>query len=145
MIAQLKNVSCQKNYIMSIEFIKFLAVGFLGGILGGMGMGGGTILIPLLTIFMSVNQHVAQTVNLVAFIPMAIVVIIMHLKNKLIEKKGLLFVILPATFFAVLGSILSQKLDGNLLQKIFGGFLLAIAILQFFSQKIEQKLSKNNK
>lgn len=125
---------------MSIEFVKFLAVGLLGGILGGMGMGGGTILIPLLTIFMSVNQHGAQTINLVAFIPMAIVVIILHIKNKLIEKKGLFLIILPAVVLAVLGSILSQKLDGKILEKLFGAFLLGLAILQFFSQKILDKM-----
>ncbi len=129
---------------MSIEFVKFLAVGLLGGILGGMGMGGGTILIPLLTIFMSVNQHGAQTINLVAFIPMAIVVIILHIKNKLIEKKGLFLIILPAVVLAVLGSILSQKLDGKILEKLFGAFLLALAILQFFSQKILDKMEGKN-
>ena len=31
-------------------------VGVFGGIIGGMGMGGGTILIPVLTIFFSVSK-----------------------------------------------------------------------------------------
>ena len=49
--------------------------GLLGGIIGGMGMGGGTLTIPILTIFLSFQQLRAQGVNLVAFLPMAIIAI----------------------------------------------------------------------
>ena len=35
-------------------------IGIIAGVVGGLGMGGGTILILLLTIFMSVEQNVAQ-------------------------------------------------------------------------------------
>ena len=53
--------------------------GVLGGLLGGMGMGGGTLLIPLLTIFCGLNQHLAQAINLIAFIPMAVVAVMICL------------------------------------------------------------------
>ena len=67
--------------------ILFLAVvGVMAGVLGGMGMGGGAILIPLLTVFFKVDQISAQAINLVAFIPMAIVSLIIHVKNKRVEK-----------------------------------------------------------
>ena len=61
----------------------------MSGVLGGLGMGGGTILIPLLTIFFDVEQQQAQAINLVAFIPMAIVSLIIHIKNKRVRKDGI--------------------------------------------------------
>ncbi len=124
---------------MEYKFLLYLLAGFGGGFLGGMGMGGGTVLIPLLTIFLKCSQHVAQAVNLISFIPMAVVALVFHVKNKLIEKKGVLFIIIPATLFAVLGSFISCKIDGKLMSKIFGGFLLCLSVIQFFSDKIEKQ------
>ena len=115
-----------------LKIIWFAIVGLVGGVLGGMGMGGGTLLIPLLTIFLSVNQLSAQALNLISFIPMAVVALIVHVKNKLVNKSGLLFIILPAAATAIIGSFISNGLDGELLKKIFGGFLIALSILQFF-------------
>ena len=120
-------------------------MGVLGGILSGMGMGGGTVLIPLFTIFFGVEQHVAQAVNLVSFVPTGIVALIFHIKNKLVEKKGILSVIIPATIFSVLASFLSINIKGEILQRIFGGFLLVLSIIQFFSNQIVKKFSSCKK
>lgn len=132
-----------------IKNLLFALVGLIGGVLGGMGMGGGTLLIPLLSIFLSVTQHSAQGINLISFIPMAIVALILHFKNKLVETKGLLFIILPAVLTAAGGSFLSSGLDGEILKRVFGGFLIALAFVQFFSEKlakmINDKLKLKNK
>ncbi len=127
---------------MDLNVVWYLSVGFLSGILGGMGMGGGTLLIPMLTIFLSVSQHEAQAVNLVSFIPLGIVALIIHLKSKLVKKEGLPFIIVPAVVMSVLGSLLSLKIKGELLTKIFGGFLLVLSLIQFFSNKIIEKFNK---
>lgn len=42
-----------------MEFLWYAVAGVLGGVLGGMGMGGGTVLVPLLSIFYAVEQHTA--------------------------------------------------------------------------------------
>ena len=123
----------------------YLLVGVFSGVLGGMGLGGGTVLIPILTIFLSVKQHVAQAVNLVSFVPVGIIALIIHIKNKLVKGKGLLFVILPAILFSVLASLLSVKLNGDLLGKFFGGFLLILSIIEFFSREIYDRINKNKK
>ena len=44
-----------------------IIIGILGGIIGGMGMGGGTLTIPLLTIFLNYEQLKAQGINLIRF------------------------------------------------------------------------------
>ncbi|AEF17473.1 protein of unknown function DUF81 [Thermoanaerobacterium xylanolyticum LX-11] len=62
--------------------MKLFIIGFLSGIIGGMGIGGGTILIPSLTIFANIEQHMAQSVNLLSFIPTATIALLYHLKQK---------------------------------------------------------------
>ena len=52
--------------------MKLILIGIISGIVTGMGMGGGSILILILTAFMSVNQHTAQATNLIFFIPTSI-------------------------------------------------------------------------
>ena len=125
-----------------MECFWYVISGIICGVLGGMGMGGGTLLIPVLTIFFNVNQHLAQGINLVSFIPMAIVALIIHLKNKLINFKGILFIIIPALLFAYLGTILSKNFESQLLQKCFGGFLLALSIVQILQIKFIKKEQK---
>ena len=87
-----------------LKIILLVVAGVASGVLGGMGMGGGTVLIPVLTIFFGVKQKVAQAVNLVAFAPMAIVSLIVHIKNKRVEKEGLLWIIIPACLVSLGGS-----------------------------------------
>lgn len=115
--------------------------GIAAGALGGMGMGGGTILIPVLTIFFDVEQKQAQAINLVAFIPMAIASLIVHVKNKRVETKGILWIIIPATVLSLAGSMVAQAINGEILKRIFGGFLLLLSVAQFFSEEINEKLS----
>lgn len=115
--------------------------GIAAGALGGMGMGGGTILIPVLTIFFGAEQKQAQAINLVAFIPMAIASLIVHVKNKRVEKKGILWIIIPATVLSLAGSLVAQAINGEILKRIFGGFLLLLSVAQFFSEEINEKLS----
>ena len=124
------------------KFVLLMITGVSAGVLGGMGMGGGAILIPLLTIFFSVDQISAQAINLVAFIPMAIASLIIHVKNKRVEKRGLLWIILPALASSLSGSLLALAVKGGLLKRFFGGFLLALAVFQFFSDKISERLAK---
>ncbi|MBQ7349197.1 MAG: sulfite exporter TauE/SafE family protein [Clostridia bacterium] len=106
--------------------------GIVGGILGGMGMGGGTLLIPMLTIFFSIEQHTAQAINLISFIPMAVVALIIHLKNKLIDFNKILLIIVPGIITCVLGCLLARAISGDLLKRIFGGFLLLLSVYQFY-------------
>ena len=110
-----------------------------------MGMGGGTILIPVLTIFFAVEQKQAQAINLVAFIPMAVASLIVHVKNKRVETEGVRWIIVPATVLSLVGSFVAQAINGEILKRIFGGFLLLLSVAQFFSEEINEKLSEAKK
>ena len=107
-------------------------VGIISGIVSGTGMGGGTILILILSAFMGVNQHIAQATNIVFFIPTSIVAIYVSFKQKLIDIKTGIIVIV----FGIVGAASGAKLAGNInsdeLKKYFGIFLGAIAIYQIY-------------
>ena len=117
---------------------------FLWFSLIGMGMGGGTFLIPLLTILMKVNQQVAQCVNLLVFIPLAIVVLIIYSKQKLLKLKGVFWLVVPATIVSILGSLLAIDIRGKTLKIIFGIFLILVGIFMVISTIITSVKKKKS-
>jgi len=114
-----------------MAFILFAVCGFLGGILGGMGMGGGTALIPLLTIFCGVQQNVAQGLNLLSFLPMSLFALAVHAKNGLLVKDKIWWIVLPALVFSVLGSLCAAFLPARALRSGFGVFLIVLSFPRF--------------
>ncbi|HOJ09367.1 MAG TPA: sulfite exporter TauE/SafE family protein [Clostridiales bacterium] len=108
------------------------SIGFISGIIGGMGIGGGTILIPALIIFAKTEQHIAQSVNLIYFIPTAIIALVVHIKNKRIDFKTALPIIISGIVGALAGSSLAASFSSNLLRKMFAFFLLIMGIYEMF-------------
>jgi len=96
-----------------------------------MGIGGGAILIPALTIFLGVEQQVAQKINLLYFIPTAAIALRTHRKNGNIEKEGLARLILCGLVGAVAGAFIAINIDAGYLRKGFAVFLLCMAIYEF--------------
>ncbi len=72
--------------------------------LGGMGMGGGTVLIPALTIIFGVEQQG----NL--------------------QTEGVWWIVIPAVLTSIAGGLAAALLPAAVLKKLFGAFLVALAI-----------------
>ena len=122
-----------------------IVAGVLGGIIGGMGMGGGTLTIPILTIFLSYEQLQAQGVNLVAFLPMSVVAIIIHIKNKLIDFKSTWLLAAVGCVFSLGGALIAVRLKNEVLTKLFAIFLIGLAIWQLVELIKIKKQNKNQK
>ena len=105
-----------------------IVIGFLSGIISGMGIGGGAILIPALIIIEGIAQKTAQGINLVYFIPTAVVSLFVHIKNKNVEIKKVIPVILGGVVFSLLGAFLAVRIPAKLLGKLFSVFILAFGI-----------------
>lgn len=127
-----------------MSFLIFALCGFLGGILGGMGMGGGTALIPLLTLFCGVGQSAAQGMNLLSFLPMSLLALSVHAKNGLLAKDGLWFVVVPALVFSVLGSLCAAFLPARALRSGFGVFLIVLSFTRFRAARDMQLQKKRS-
>ncbi len=110
-----------------------MAIGLISGFVSGMGMGGGTILILCLSMFIGIEQHIAQATNLVFFIPTSIIAIITNIKQKYIDFKVAIPVIISGILGAIIGAIYSNKTDVKSLKKYFGIFLALIAIWEIYS------------
>lgn len=127
--------------------MKEILIGLVAGIVSGTGMGGGTVLILLLTALNGVEQHIAQATNLVFFIPTSIAAIITNWKYKLIDKKLALTISIFGVIGAALGAIVSSKTNVENLKKYFGIFLALIAIWEiysYFKQYIFKEKRENN-
>ena len=107
--------------------------GVISGIISSLGIGGGTILIFLLISFSEIEQHIAQGVNLIFFIPTSIVSIFINLKNNNIEKRTALIVSIFGIIGAILGARIAVSIDVKNFKKYFGLFLLIIAFYEIFS------------
>lgn len=111
--------------------ILYVFLGAVSGIFGGLGMGGGTLLIPLLSIFLGMEQKLCQGINLVSFLVMALISLIIHYKNGFIQTKGIFYIISSGLVFSLAGSVLATFLPSNILRIAFGVFLCILAIYQF--------------
>lgn len=109
-----------------------IITGFLAGIISGMGIGGGTILIPALTIFMATEQKTAQAINLIYFIPTAIVAVITHIKEGNIDKQIIKPLIIYGIIGAVAGSLLMNIVSKVMLHRTFGIFLFILGGMEIW-------------
>lgn len=103
-------------------------MGIASGILGGMGMGGGTILIPAVTLLLGWEQQPAQWLNLVSFVPSAVVALIVHVKHRLVDFKASALMLIPAMGACVGMAYLATRLEGRILTLCFGSFLVVIGV-----------------
>ena len=124
-----------------------ILTGIISGTVSGTGMGGGTILILILSVFMGIEQHVAQATNLIFFVPTSITAIIITMKEKLINWKIGIPVAISGIIGAIFGAKISVNMDVNRLKKYFGIFLLLITIYEIYSLIKTYKMTKqrNNK
>ena len=113
-----------------------ILAGLVGGLIGGMGMGGGTLLIPLLTMFLGVEQHTAQAINLLVFIPTAVVAVIIHAKNKLINFRVSMLVAIPAIIVAVCASLLVGNVGSHVLKMLFAVFLILVGVFELYKATV---------
>lgn len=127
-----------------------IITGLISGTISGTGMGGGTILILVLSIFLGVDQHIAQATNLIFFVPTSIAAIIVSIKSKIIEWKTGLTIATAGVVGAIIGATISTKLEVDKLKKYFGIFLIIISIYEIYSlvkeyKKIETRDNKKEK
>lgn len=123
--------------------MKEILFGTLSGTVAALGMGGGTILIMLLNFFTDLEQHLIQGINLIFFIPTAVVAIYLNMKNKIIDWKISKIIIITGIIGAILGAKISIKINNLDLKKYFGYFLLFISFFEtyeFYKKYVKNKM-----
>lgn len=116
-----------------------LLVGAATGVLSGFGVGGGTLLLVYLTAFAGVEQRQAQGINLLYFLPAALLALPAHWKNGYIEKPALIPAVGAGLVCAALGAWGATALEVGVLRKCFGAFLIVIGLTELFGKKPADK------
>jgi uncharacterized membrane protein YfcA len=116
--------------------IILLTIGLLAGVLSGLvGVGGGIIIVPALVIFMGLSQHEAQGTSLaVLLLPVGIFAVLNYYKAGYVDLKSTLIIASTFIIGGFIGSKVAISLDQNTIKKIFGVFLLLIAIKMIFGK-----------
>ena len=119
---------------MTAWFLPLLA-GFGTGILSAWGVGGGTLLLLIMTLFLGVDQTTAQTINLLYFLPTAGVALVSHRRNGLLEKEAVQAAV-PAGLAAAAAAVwVATAVDVAMLRRPFGVFLLFTGVMTLFQAK----------
>ena len=102
-----------------------LIVGTVLGFLSGLGIGGGSLLILWLTVALHMEPLTARSINLLFFIPSALVACALRLKQGNLRIKPLLPAIIAGCAASAVFSWVSTVVDVDILKKLFGLVLLA--------------------
>lgn len=121
----------------------YIIFGIIAGIVTGLGMGGGTVLILLLSMFASLEQHIAQATNLIFFVPTSISSIIINIKQKNLDKKLAIKISIFGIIGAIIGAIIADNISSQNLKKYFAIFILIIALHEIYELFKTYKMKKN--
>lgn len=113
-------------------------VSFLSGFIASLGLGGGMVLIIYLAIFTGMEQLEAQGINLIFFVPIALISIILHTKSKLIIWKKIIPSIITGIIAALIFSLVASILGSEILSKIFSVFIIIIGIRELIKKPNKQ-------
>ena len=111
--------------------MQLLFAGLIAGFISGLGMGGGVILVVILTYIAQYNQQGLQTLNLLYYIPTAIAALVVYFKNKEIDYKIGIKIILWGIIPTIIGAYLANSMNTSQLKKIFALYLIGIGVVIF--------------
>lgn len=135
-------------HLSHLEVIELLILGLAAGILGGMlGIGGSIIMIPALTLLLRLNQHLSQAIAMIINIFVSVPALLQHHRAKAIRWDVMGRMLVTGIIFILIGVEASNHIDGEILKKIFGAFLLYMIftnILQLLSGKAEPELHQQH-
>lgn len=123
---------------MTDWIVPFLC-GLGASVVSAWGVGGGTLLLLVMTLFLGVDQRTAQGVNLLFFLPTAASALICHAKGGYLDKPTLKAAVPAAVAAALIGAWISNALDVEVLRKPFGVYLLLSGISLVWPKKKESQ------
>lgn len=114
------------------SFPVLLIVGSVLGFLAGLGVGGGSLLMLWLTLVMGTSHSVARNINLLFFIPGAVISSVFRWKQGSLNIKKILPAVVLGCVSAGVFSVLGKHLDAGIFKKLFGVLLLLTGVREVF-------------
>lgn len=122
---------------MTDWLLSFLC-GLGASVISAWGVGGGTLLLLVMTLFLGVDQRTAQGINLLFFLPTAASALVCHAKGGYLDKPTLKQAVPAAVIAAALGAWIATAVDVEILRRPFGVYLLASGVSLILPQKKKQ-------
>ena len=116
-----------------------LIIGTALGFLAGLGVGGGSLLIIYLTLVLGMDHPQARLINLLFFLPSAIIACFFRWKQGKLDFKKVLPAIIAGCIAAGVCSFVSSTMDIALLKKLFGGLLILTGIRELMYKPRKQR------
>ena len=113
--------------------------GLGAAVISAWGVGGGTLLLLVMTLLLDGDQRTAQGINLLYFLPTAAMALAEHKKNGLLEPSLLRSAIPWALPVTALAAWAATAVDVEALKKPFGVFLLVSGLYTVFSKPSKGK------
>lgn len=117
---------------MLTEFVPSLLVAIVLGFLAGIGVGGGSLLILWLTMVVGMPYPQARILNLLFFLPAAVIACLFKKKQGELPLKKILPAVIAGAVAAGLFSFIGYFLDVRILQGLFGALLVLTGIRELF-------------
>ncbi|MFA7405062.1 MAG: sulfite exporter TauE/SafE family protein [Pelobacteraceae bacterium] len=113
-----------------MTIILFLLLGLLAGVLSGLiGIGGGVIIVPALVFVFGYSQQMAQGTTIALMVPpIGILAAWTYYQKGYVDVKVASLICIGFVVGGLLGSTVAANLSPVMLEKIFGGVLLIIAL-----------------
>ena len=115
-----------------VNFLLSTAVASIMGMLAGMGVGGGSLLLLWLTQVALIPQQQAKLINLLFFLPAAVISSLFRRKQGGLEIRTVIPGIIAGAVSAGIFSLLGYYLDIEMLKKLLGGLLIVTGIREIF-------------
>ena len=109
--------------------------GLGASVISAWGVGGGTLLLLVMTLFLGVDQRAAQGVNLLFFLPTAASALVCHARGGYLDKPTLKAAVPVAVAAALVGAWVSNAVDVEVLRKPFGVYLLLSGVSLVWPKK----------
>ena len=113
--------------------------GLGASVISAWGVGGGTLLLLVMTLFFGVDQRTAQAVNLLFFLPTAASALVCHARGGYLDKPTLKAAVPVAVAAALVGAWVSNAVDVEVLRKPFGVYLLLSGVSLVWPQKKDRE------
>ncbi len=114
--------------VLELMIVIFLA-SIVAGVIGSLaGLGGGVVVIPMLTIGLGVNIHYAIGASIVSVIATSSGAAATYVKDKMTNLRVGMFLELATTTGAIIGALIAAYVSSIALELVFGVILLASLI-----------------
>lgn len=113
----------------SIYWLKIIGVGITAGLINGLfGAGGGTIIVPALTLLFGVPQHKAHATAISVILPFAMISSAIYYRSGVTDLETTLWITLGGVVGSYFGSKTLTRFSPHYLRVIFGIFMIIAAI-----------------